>query len=190
MKKVFISYAIERDIAKIIDIQIENHFSSLIEEEKNAGFVSLLTPSWYLKDLIDNQRVLVVNLPGEDINFLVGYLILVDRKEANGNRFLRNLAEFFDEKIKNKPFFIVAQIAISKRIDHLKRVGIGTQLYQYVFDYTLNKSGIKTLATEVAVGNIPSVNFHKKIGFKELGRGMDKFGNEMIFIEKSINEAK
>ena len=80
------------DLHNIMDVQIENHRAYLTTDaERQKGYVSLLTPFWFLQKINCTGNIIVANepFPGD----LVGYVITVDQSSVVDHPFLNAFAD-------------------------------------------------------------------------------------------------
>lgn len=196
-KKFIISRATKYDIDWIIDTQIKNHAAFLGKEERERyGFVSLLTPRDYLETLI--ERAYCVHIArfadGIKAGLPAGYLILVATPEYQESFFLKKLHEYSRETLEKNMDVdfnrvtgaLIAQVA--RTIDTDSK-GAGSVLYEHLFENVLpSLSDVRYLVTEVSVQNPVSINFHKKMGFNDVEKYTDDFGNQMILLMKEVKK--
>lgn len=195
--KFIISPATKYDIDWIIDTQIKNHAAFLGKEERQRyGFVSLLTPRYYLEILIETGYCVHIARFADGIKagLPAGYLILVATPEYQESLFLKKLHEYSKETLKEKMNVdfnrvtgaLIAQVA--RAIDTDSK-GAGAVLYEHLFENVLHRlRNVRYLATEVSVQNPVSINFHKKMGFEEVKKYTDDFDNQMILLMKEVNK--
>ena len=89
---------------------------------------------------------------------LVGYVVCF--KEQSNYHSL-NYRHFF---LKYKKFIYIDRIGVPKELENQ---GIGTQLYNYIFDIEEFNNTPFCAEVNIKPKNEVSLNFHKKIGFKE-----------------------
>jgi len=168
----------KEDFSSIIDMQIENHKSYLSESDQRNGYVTVLTPHWFLSKVFS----LLARYPtGEP----AGYLVVVDCDTVLEHPFLRS----FNEKLSSLKFenyAIIAQIGVN-RSEVGKRSGIGTQLYDYFFTHVVPFEKYTSVITEVSDGNPSSYRFHEKFGFENVHDYEDSFGNGFTIMRKIVN---
>ena len=187
---IIVNGAILHDCFWVIDTQIENHKSSLTKEQQKDGYVTLLTPFSFLQKFNYKKHLLIARrTTGDTAGIPAGYLMWVDRHVAHENQFLAKFSNHLNFKEHLSDFVIVAQIALS-RTGIKKRKGIGTELYNHFFDSIVPDLSCKVVVTEVSEENQPSFLFHIKMGFTELSRYTDEFGNTMIIVGKKVNQEK
>lgn len=81
-------------------------------------------------------------------------------------------------------FLYIDRIAITESHRHS---GIGTKMYEAIFDYAKNQNiPFVTCEVDTIPYNEISLNFHKKMGFREIGTQYVKFNNVTV----SLQEAK
>ena len=184
--------ATKKDIKHIITIQKQNHQDSLTTEQKRDGYVTFVTTSQYLSDLLKSKhwetRVLVCKFKDEleaIPSSICGYLITVHEEDALKHPFLKK----FVKKVKDglRPYMITAQIAVYRGF---KGGGIGGLLYECLFDNIddrFEEFPIDRIVAEMPEENEVSFNFHKKHGFKIVKDYSDNKGRKFMIIEKTAD---
>ena len=134
-------------------------------------FLGPLKDSKQLKKLIDmSLYVLIV----QSRNKLKGFCVVF---KENSDYPSENY-QYFNKK--HNKFLYIDRIGIS---DDLRQRGIGTEMYKYIFE--LNKRNVPVCAE---VNSIPlnkaSINFHLRLGFKDIHKKRLNDEYELTYFEK------
>ncbi len=144
------------DIDAIKTLSNQYQFSKLSNlEKKTHGFlVSDFNESSYLY-FIDKAEFFFVLLVNDTTE---GFILAYTDKFMDDNEYLKS------KIIKvNRPFIIIKQICIDKA--NLKR-GYGKKMYNTLFHKVKNLPIVVAIVIEPY--NLASIEFHKKLGFREL----------------------
>ena len=158
-----------------------NHVSYLPVTQRNNGYVSLLTPPSFLKEISGMHDNILVAFRESAPETILGYVITVNHSEAQHSPLLKELAEnLHDLGLRHST--IVAQICVRNELAGT-RSGIGSRLYNHVNEQRKIWAVTEPLVTEVSTKNYPSSLFHKKKGFKTVHTYKDGYGTEMEILK-------
>lgn len=85
-------------------------------------------------------------------------------------------------------FLYIDRIVVSKLC---VGIGIGKQLYEYIFKYA-DEIGVPSVFAEIDIvpPNLPSLNFHKSFGFSEVQKIESKDGHKVLSLQKAETQKK
>lgn len=182
------------ELLTVLEMQLCNHKAYLRQSEWSNGYVTLITPMSYLTKINTNSHLLTARYPEDHPhacrrNGIAGYVIWVNQRQADKHPFLSDLSKEIKRVMPDaaEPA-IIAQVGVQP-VERGRRSGIGTQLYEFLFDFLrspkhapVRDREYSDIVTEVSVANETSLRFHLKMGFKEAHRYKDTFGNEMCIV--------
>ena len=125
--------------------------------QANTPEVGSLESMRHLKQLIDFSAYNLLVLKEDEI---VGFIICMRERSAYGSENYK----FFTKRLKK--FLYVDRVAIDER--H-RRAGLGQAIYEDIFFQARNESLPVALEVNTQPVNQPSLNFHQKMGFDQVG---------------------
>ena len=125
--------------------------------QANTPEVGSLESMQHLKQLIDFSAYNLLVLKEDEI---VGFIICMRERSAYGSENYK----FFTKRLKK--FLYVDRVAIDER--H-RRAGLGQAIYEDIFFQARNESLPVALEVNTQPVNQPSLNFHQKMGFDQVG---------------------
>ena len=125
--------------------------------QSNTPEVGSLESTNHLKQLIELSAY---NLLVLDDDKIVGFIICMREGSGYGSENYK----FFTQRLKK--FFYVDRIAIDEQ--H-RRAGLGQAIYENIFVQAKNNDLPIALEVNTQPVNQPSLNFHEKMGFDEVG---------------------
>ena len=125
--------------------------------QANTPEVGSLESMQHLKQLIDFSAYNLLVLKEDEI---VGFIICMRESSAYGSENYK----FFTKRLKK--FLYVDRVAIDER--H-RRAGLGQAIYEDIFFQASSESLPVALEVNTQPVNQPSLNFHKKMGFDQVG---------------------
>ena len=125
--------------------------------QANIPEVGSLESMQHLKQLIDFSSYNLLVLCNDEI---VGFIICMRERSAYGSENYK----FFTKRLKK--FLYVDRVAIDER--H-RRAGLGQAIYEDIFSQASNESLPVALEVNTQPVNQPSLNFHEKMGFDQVG---------------------
>ena len=123
----------------------------------NTPEVGSLESMQHLKQLIDFSAYNLLVLKEDEI---VGFIICMRESSAYGSENYK----FFTKRLKK--FLYVDRVAIDER--H-RRAGLGQAIYEDIFFQASKESLPVALEVNTQPVNQPSLNFHEKMGFDQVG---------------------
>lgn len=163
-KNIIIRSATENDYPFILRVNEENvEVLSPMDETKLRKFAGFA------------HRLLVVEVDGEPAAFLIALREGVDSYDSENYRWFCS---------KYEKFLYIDRIVID---EPYRGIGIGRTLYQSLFDLA-RESGVPSVTAEIDTipYNEASLNFHKEMGFREVGEQFVRNNT----IKVSLQEAK
>ena len=125
--------------------------------QANTPEVGSLESMQHLKRLIDFSAYNLLVLKKDEI---VGFIICMRERSAYGSENYK----FFTKRLKK--FLYLDRVAIDER--H-RRAGLGQAIYEDIFSQARNESLPVALEVNTQPVNQPSLNFHQKMGFDQVG---------------------
>ena len=125
--------------------------------QANTPEVGSLESMQHLKQLIDFSAYNLLVLKEDEI---VGFIICM----REGSAYWSENYQFFTKRLKK--FLYVDRVAIDER--H-RRAGLGQAIYENIFSQANNESLPVALEVNTQPVNQPSLNFHEKMGFDQVG---------------------
>ena len=125
--------------------------------QANIPEVGSLESMQHLKQLIEFSAYNLLALKEDEI---VGFIICMREGSAYGSENYK----FFSERLKK--FLYVDRVAIDER--H-RRAGLGQVIYKDIFSQASKESLPVALEVNTQPVNQPSLNFHEKMGFDQVG---------------------
>ena len=125
--------------------------------QANTPEVGSLESMQHLIQLIDFSAYNLLVLKEDEI---VGFIICMRERSAYGSENYK----FFTKRLKK--FLYVDRVAIDER--H-RRAGLGQAIYEDIFSQASNESLPVALEVNTQPVNQPSLNFHEKMGFDQVG---------------------
>jgi predicted GNAT superfamily acetyltransferase len=125
--------------------------------QANTPEVGSLESMQHLKQLIDFSAYNLLVLKEDEI---VGFIICMRERSAYGSENYK----FFTKRLKK--FLYVDRVAIDER--H-RRAGLGQAIYEDIFFQASKESLPVALEVNTQPVNQPSLNFHEKMGFDQVG---------------------
>ena len=125
--------------------------------QANTPEVGSLESMQHLKRLIDFSAYNLLVLKKDEI---VGFIICMRERSAYGSENYK----FFTKRLKK--FLYVDRVAIDER--H-RRAGLGQAIYEDIFSQASNENLPVALEVNTQPVNQPSLNFHEKMGFDQVG---------------------
>jgi len=125
--------------------------------QANTPEVGSLESMQHLIQLIDFSAYNLLVLKEDEI---VGFIICMRERSAYGSENYK----FFTKRLKK--FLYVDRVAIDER--H-RRAGLGQAIYEDIFFQTSSESLPVALEVNTQPVNQPSLNFHEKMGFDQVG---------------------
>jgi predicted GNAT superfamily acetyltransferase len=125
--------------------------------QANIPEVGSLESMQHLKELIDFSSYNLLVLCNDEI---VGFIICMREGSAYGSENYK----FFTQRLKK--FLYVDRVAID---DRHRRAGLGKAIYEDIFTHAGNDNLPIALEVNTQPVNQPSLNFHEKMGFDQVG---------------------
>jgi predicted GNAT superfamily acetyltransferase len=125
--------------------------------QANTPEVGSLESMQHLKQLIDFSAYNLLVLKKDEI---VGFIICMRENSAYGSENYK----FFAKRLKT--FLYVDRVAIDEQ--H-RRAGLGQAIYEDIFSQASNENLPVALEVNTQPVNQPSLNFHEKMGFDQVG---------------------
>jgi len=136
----------------------EAQFQSIYDlNQTNTPEVGSLESIQHLKQLIEFSSYNLLVLKEDEI---VGYIICMREGSAYGSENYK----FFTQRLKK--FLYVDRVAIDEQ--H-RRAGLGKAIYENIFVQAISDSLPIALEVNTQPVNQPSLNFHEKMGFDQIG---------------------
>jgi len=136
----------------------EAQFQSIYDlNQANTPEVGSLESIQHLKQLIEFSSYNLLVLKEDEI---VGYIICMREGSAYGSENYK----FFTQRLKK--FLYVDRVAIDEQ--H-RRAGLGQAIYEDIFAQAISDSLPIALEVNTQPVNQPSLNFHEKMGFDQVG---------------------
>ena len=136
----------------------EAQFQSIYDlNQANTPEVGSLESIQHLKQLIEFSSYNLLVLKEDEI---VGYIICMREGSAYGSENYK----FFTQRLKK--FLYVDRVAIDEQ--H-RRAGLGKAIYENIFVQAISDSLPIALEVNTQPVNQPSLNFHEKMGFDQIG---------------------
>ena len=136
----------------------EAQFRSIYDlNQANTPEVGSLESIQHLKQLIEFSSYNLLVLKEDEI---VGYIICMREGSAYGSENYK----FFTQRLKK--FLYVDRVAIDEQ--H-RRAGLGQAIYEDIFAQAISDSLPIALEVNTQPVNQPSLNFHEKMGFDQIG---------------------
>tara|TARA_B100000214_G_scaffold355090_1_gene312545 strand:- start:228 stop:728 length:501 start_codon:yes stop_codon:yes gene_type:complete len=123
----------------------------------NTPEVGSIESMQHLKQLIDFSAYNLLALKEDEV---VGFIICMREGSAYGSENYR----FFTKRLKK--FLYVDRVAID---EHHRRAGLGKAIYEDIFTQASNDNLPIALEVNTQPVNQPSLNFHEKMGFDQIG---------------------
>jgi predicted GNAT superfamily acetyltransferase len=137
---------------------MKRNFRSIYDlNQANTPEVGSLESMQHLKQLIDFSAYNLLVLKEDEI---VGFIICMRESSAYGSENYK----FFTKRLKK--FLYVDRVAIDER--H-RRAGLGQAIYEDIFFQASKESLPVALEVNTQPVNQPSLNFHEKMGFDQVG---------------------
>jgi predicted GNAT superfamily acetyltransferase len=159
---------------KIRPLQTEDHKYVLALNHESVHFLSPLDLA-RLQHLVHESALhLVVENNGVVIGFLLAFTQGADYDSLNYSWFAERYSEFL----------YIDRVVVSQQV---QSKGAGSALYQAVFNYA-QEQGIAMVCCEFDIDppNPVSEQFHKKLGFKELGKQLLGNGKKWVSMQAFI----
>ena len=125
--------------------------------QANTPEVGSLESKSHLKKLIELSAYNLLILKGDE---LAGFIICM----REGSAYESENYKFFSKKLKK--FLYVDRVAIEKSF---RRDGLGKAIYNDIFDEAKKNNLPIALEVNTEPVNQPSLNFHEKMGFDQVG---------------------
>jgi len=132
-------------------------------EEKDLQIISELE-----KDLFSEEKWSYFQILREFKNDFSKILVFKEKEEIIGYLIFREI----------KPEIEILKIGVRKEY---QRKGVGTKLIQKLIEIAKEKN-ISKIFLEVKTSNLSAYNFYKKLGFKEMYRRKNYYGNEEAIV--------
>ncbi|MDB4120725.1 GNAT family N-acetyltransferase [Gammaproteobacteria bacterium] len=125
--------------------------------QANTPEVGSLVSKKHLIRLIELSSYNLLVLKGDEV---IGFIICIRESSSYGSENYK----FFNKKLKK--FLYVDRVAIDKKY---RRVGLGKAIYDDIFIQAKKESLPIALEVNTQPINQPSLNFHEKLGFDQVG---------------------
>ena len=136
----------------------DDHLQKIYDlNQANTPEVGSLESIDYLHKLIELSAYNLLVLKGDEI---IGFIICM----REGSDYGSGNYKFFSKKLKK--FLYVDRVAIDKKY---RREGLGKAIYDDIFIQAKKESLPIALEVNTQPINQPSLNFHEKLGFDEVG---------------------
>jgi ribosomal-protein-alanine N-acetyltransferase len=132
-------------------------------EEKDLQIISELE-----RDLFSEEKWSYFQILREFKNDFSKILVFKEKEEIIGYLIFREI----------EPEIEIFKIGVKKKY---QRKGVGTKLIQKLIEIAREKN-ISKIFLEVKASNLSAYNFYKKLGFKEMYRRKNYYGNEEAII--------
>ena len=136
------------------DAQLQSIYELNQENTPEVGSIESIQ---HLKQLIDFSAYNLLALKEDEV---VGFIICMREGSAYGSENYK----FFTKRLKK--FLYVDRVAID---EHHRRVGLGKAIYEEIFTQASNDNLPIALEVNTQPVNQPSLNFHEKMGFDQIG---------------------
>jgi predicted GNAT family N-acyltransferase len=162
----------QKDLLGILDLQAENHLTSLSPEEKmQQGFVTVRHSLGQLQELnAFAQHIIAV-----DSGKVVGYILAMTKHSKNLIPVLIPMFEQFDmltyknKKMSEHDFMVIGQVCVDKA---QRGKGLFDRMYKAYREYY--SSTFDFAITEIALSNQRSMAAHLRIGFQVIHEFKDE----------------
>ena len=144
-----------------------------ILNQANTPAVGSLDSIDHLKNLLSRS---IINLFISKENSVVGFIVCF---RENSNYASENF-QFFSQS--EKTFMYIDRVAIVKE---LRRNGLAQELYNNIENICIEKKLPLCCEVNTFPMNKPSIDFHKKLGFYEVGSN-DFTANSVVYLKKDI----
>ena len=136
------------------DAQLQSIYELNQENTPEVGSIESIQ---HLKQLIDFSAYNLLALKEDEV---VGFIICMREGSAYGSENYK----FFTKRLKK--FLYVDRVAID---EHHRRAGLGKAIYEEIFIKASNDNLPIALEVNTQPVNQPSLNFHEKMGFDQIG---------------------
>tara|TARA_B100001109_G_scaffold150282_1_gene122184 strand:- start:318 stop:818 length:501 start_codon:yes stop_codon:yes gene_type:complete len=136
------------------DAQLQSIYELNQENTPEVGSIESIQ---HLKQLIDFSAYNLLALKEDEV---VGFIICMREGSAYGSENYK----FFTKRLKK--FLYVDRVAID---EHHRRVGLGKAIYEEIFTQASNDNLPIALEVNTQPVNQPSLSFHEKMGFDQIG---------------------
>ena len=136
------------------DAQLQSIYELNQENTPEVGSIESIQ---HLKQLIDFSAYNLLALKEDEV---VGFIICM----REGSAYRSENYKFFTKRLKK--FLYVDRVAID---EHHRRVGLGKAIYEEIFTQASNDNLPIALEVNTQPVNQPSLSFHEKMGFDQIG---------------------
>ena len=136
------------------DAQLQSIYELNQENTPEVGSIESIQ---HLKQLIDFSAYNLLALKEDEV---VGFIICMREGSAYGSENYK----FFTKRLKK--FLYVDRVAID---EHHRRAGLGKAIYEEIFIKASNDNLPIALEVNTQPVNQPSLSFHEKMGFDQIG---------------------
>ncbi|TVZ28519.1 hypothetical protein JM83_3651 [Gillisia sp. Hel_I_86] len=177
---IYKSCTLEKELVNILELQNENHYSSLSAGEiVSQGFLTCT----HSLELLRNLNDVAPHIIATSNNKVIAYLLTMTATAERDLPFLKPMFNEFrkiaykDKTISGYNYLIVGQVCIAKGFR-----GQGILEENYHLYKTLYRDKFDFAITEIATRNERSLKAHKRIGFKEIHRYFSPEGEEWSIV--------
>lgn len=154
MNSIKIRKATFSDSQKIYELSVQNILFDY-DEDRNEGFLVSSYSKEQYEELISNVDFFyVAEKNGAVIAFILAFF---------DNTILDDVLNNLIEKYVGRKFVLIKQICVDKLF---VKQGIGNKLYKFLLDYTDHTPILAAIVLKPE--NTVSINFHEKLGFRQL----------------------
>ena len=156
----------EAELQGILDLQLENHLTTVSEEEKNKeGFVTVRHTLAQLQAM----NSLAAHIIAKEGDRVVGYILAMTKASRDLVPVLVPMFDQFDslnfqgKKVSDLDYMVIGQICVGK---DQRGKGLFDQMYE-VYKASFSKNYAFAI-TEIALSNTRSLAAHRRAGFKTI----------------------
>jgi L-amino acid N-acyltransferase YncA len=167
----------EEDFQGILEIQAENHLSTL--STLDQGFVTVR----HRTEDIRKMNSFAPHIIAKDGNKIAAYVLAMTVESKEDVPVLKPMFEQFDKlefkskKVSDYHYLVVGQVCVGK---DYRGMGVFDLLYEKYKE--IHGSQFDFVITEIATSNIRSLKAHERIGFQEIHRFTDPIPMEWSIV--------
>ncbi len=152
------------DLQGILDLQLENHLTTLsLEEKKSQGFVTVRHSIEQLEELNKIAPHIIAKYENE----VVGYILAMTKASRNLIPVLIPMFDQFDQllyrgkSVSEYEYLVIGQVCVGK---NQRGKGLFDQMYQ-AYQQAF-QSSYDFAITEISLSNVRSLAAHHRVGFE------------------------
>jgi L-amino acid N-acyltransferase YncA len=153
-----------QDLQGILDLQLENHLTTLSAEEKESqGFVTVR----HTYEQLEEMNTIAPHIIAKNENEVVGYILAMTKASRSLIPVLIPMFDQFDKVLYNGKsvseyeYMVVGQVCVGKS---QRGKGLFDQMYQ-AYQQAF-QSSYDFAITEIALSNVRSLAAHHRVGFE------------------------